>query len=186
MKNPLRNIPYPLRLCLLAFQVLFAAGVVSYFIFGVVFLITDRNICPVSPLWIFSAVYFSIMIFNLLLFFCTSIRNRAVSAINFQKDPNEILGDNFYFLLYHSLMNTGLFVYNSIVLYTPGYICTQLRNSGLYFWSYFSWALLLFTCIILDYMVILLSREKFRMSPEPKNVVRRGNIGLCAEGEKLI
>ena len=186
MNNPLKNLPYTLRICLLAFQVLFAAGVIAYFIFGVVFIIIDRNVCPASPLWVFAVIYFMIMIINLLIFFCTSMKSRATSAMKFKDDPNDILSENFSFILYHSVMNTSLFIYNTIVLYTPGYVCSRLLHSGLYIWSFFYWALLLFTSIVFDYTVIQVYRDKLRLPPVLKNMVRDGEIGLQAEGEKLM
>ena len=111
------------------------SSVVAFFIFGIIFLVRDRNVCgSVSPLWVFGIVYFSCTCFSCI---C------QVGLSLFLEQPSTEKGkmDQIWTQLFIGFFFTiCLFIYESIILFSSAdYVCENMKHSGLYTWSLVTW-----------------------------------------------
>lgn len=111
--------------CVLPFVLAIVGAAISYYVFGIIFLIDDKYICyDMSPLWIFSiTALLSPCLYPLSLIVAHELR-QCIGCT-----------DAFRYLLVSALVNGVIFLYGAIIIYSPSYVCDNMKNAGLYTWA---------------------------------------------------
>lgn len=131
--------------CSLPCTICLFAGFICYHVYGIKFLIEDRYVCGgrTSALWTYSLLAILYIVQNV----CTQIAklNQATSARISQ----------IYLII--------VFIFGSIVIFSPGYVCDELKLKGLWVWAQVS------------YYVIMLSVLISCCSPTPMECIGEGS-----------
>ena len=90
------------------FLLLVLAPLIAFLVYGIIFLIEDKDVCPGSPLWIYGVIFMCI-------FFPTPFITQSYKW-----------GLIVWLILYALL---------AIILYYPNLVCKELTHTGLYIWS---------------------------------------------------
>ena len=111
--------------CVLPFVLGIVGAAIAYYVFGIIFLVDDRYVCSdMSPLWIFSLVaILSPALYPLTLIVASELR-QCVG-----------MSDALRYLVVSAFVNAFVFVYGAVIIYSDGYVCSNMKNTGLYTWA---------------------------------------------------
>lgn len=111
-------------LCPLALGLI--GAVIAYIVFGIIFLVDDYDVCVDDPsqpsqLWIFSLVAL------IMTFTSACVASELRYVVGGTDVPRRLVAAMIVELL--------ILIYGTIIIYAPGYVCDDLKQTGLYIWA---------------------------------------------------
>jgi hypothetical protein len=150
--NSFSSLPPGAQCMLVCSGIIVAIPVLVYTFFGLYYLVLDVDVCETySDLWIYGVVTFG--------FITISVPARILlSRIDYGKPTRE------FFANIHPALKPDWFIwlpvwmgwvcYGGVILYGDGYVCSDMKSEGLYYWAMVTFwlnvsiAFLLFACLI--------------------------------------
>ena len=129
------------------FSILVLAPLIAFLVYGIIFLVEDKDVCPGSPLWVYGVIFMCI-------FFPTPFVTQSYK----------------WGLVVWSILFTLL----AIILYYPNVVCRELTHTGLYIWSLCAFWFL-FAHILLSVIVFIVQLVNAPKQGAIDNVLNEGS-----------
>ena len=136
--------------CVLPFVLGIVGAAVAYYVFGIIFLVDDRYVCSdMSPLWVYSLVaILSPCLYPLTLMLASELR-QFIGMSDAQR-----------YLIVTAFSNGFVFVYGTVIIFSEGYVCSNMKNAGLYTWAQVALYLNLISMLVLICTLYMVSVNK--------------------------